>query len=200
MYRPPNTSISAFTEQVTNIVRTLSIENKQCYIMGDFNINMLNYDHHMETHDYVDVMFSNCLIPQITKPIRITPTTATLIDNIYSNDILGEYNQLQGILYSDISDNLPIFILTTLNKDKQDYVTMETRKYTHHTIALFKSTIETTCWDDINACKDPQISYTELLKKLSQVYNKSFPLKTKRVKKEKHKAWITKGLRNSIKT
>ena len=54
--------------------------------------------HHMETHDYVDAMFSNSLIPQITKPTRIPPTTATLIDNIYSNDILGEYNQLQGIL------------------------------------------------------------------------------------------------------
>ena len=200
VYRPPNTSISAFTEQLTNIVRTLRIENKQCYIMGDFNINLLNYDHHMETHDYVDAMFSNCLIPQITKPTRITPTTATLIDNIYSNDILGEYNQLQGILYSDISDHLPIFILTTLNNDKQDCVTIETRKYTHHTIALFKSTIEATCWNDIYACKDPQISYTEFLKKISQVYNKSFPLNTKRVKKEKHKAWITKGLRNSIKT
>ena len=99
VYRPPNTSINAFTEQLTNSVRTLRIENKQCYIMGDFNINLLNYDHHMETHDYVDAMFSNCLIPQITKPTRITPTTATLIDNSYSNDILGEYNQLQGILY-----------------------------------------------------------------------------------------------------
>ena len=80
VYRPPNTSISAFTEQITNIVRTLRIENNQCYIMGDFNINLLNYDHHMETHDYVAAVFSNCLIPQITKPTRITPTTATLID------------------------------------------------------------------------------------------------------------------------
>ena len=90
VYRPPNRSISAFTEQITNSVRTLRIENKQCYIMGDFNINLLNYDHHMETHDYVDAMFSNSLIPQITNPTRITATTTTLIDNIYSNAILGE--------------------------------------------------------------------------------------------------------------
>ena len=168
--------------------------------MSDLKKNLLNYYHHTETHDYVDAMFSNSLIPQITKPTRITPTTATLIDNIYSNDILGEYKQLQGILYSDIADHLPIFILTTLNNGKQDYVTIKTRKYTHHTIALFKSTIEAICWNDIYACKDPQISYINILKKMSQVYNKSFPLNTKRVKKEKHKAWITKGLRNSIKT
>ncbi len=109
----------------------------------------------METHDYVDAMFSNSLIPQITKPARIIPTTATFVDIIYSNDILGEYNQLPGILYSYISDHLPIFILTTSNNDKQDYVTMETRKYTHHIISLFKSTIEATSWYDVYAGKDP---------------------------------------------
>ena len=82
VYRPPNTNINVFTEQIINTIHTLKIENKQCYIMGDFNINLLNCDHHMETHDYVDTMFSNSLIPQITKPTRITPTTATIIDSI----------------------------------------------------------------------------------------------------------------------
>ena len=77
----------------------------------------------METH--VDAMCSNSLIPHITKPTRITPTTNTLIDNLYSYDILSEHSQLQGILYSDISDHLPTFILTTLNNHKQKYVTIE---------------------------------------------------------------------------
>ena len=145
--------------------------------MGDFNIVSLSYGHHMETHDYVDAMFSKSLIPQITKPTGITPISASLIDNMYSNDILGEYNQLQGISYSDISTHLSIFILTTLNNDKQDYdyVTIETRTYTHHTISLFKSAIEATCWNYVYACQDPQISYTEFLNTISQTYNKSFP-------------------------
>jgi len=62
-------------------------------------------------------------MPQITKPTRITP--ATLVDNIYGNDILAEHNQLQWILYSDMSDYLPSFLLTTLNNDKQYYVTID---------------------------------------------------------------------------
>ena len=128
----------------------------------------------METHEYIDAMFSNSLIPQITKPTRITLTTATLIDNLYSTDSLDEYNQLQRILNSDISNHLPIFILTTLNNDKQDYVTIETRNIF---IILIKKNIEASCWNDVYARKDPQISYTLFLKKISQVYNKSFPLK-----------------------
>ena len=44
--------IQALMDLQKNIVRTLRIENKQCYIMGDdFNIDLLNYDHHMETHE-----------------------------------------------------------------------------------------------------------------------------------------------------
>ena len=76
VYRPPNRNIN-----------------------GDFNFNLLNYDHRTETRDYVDTMFSNVFLPLITKPTRITPTSATLIDNIYSNDIPGENTQMQGIIY-----------------------------------------------------------------------------------------------------
>ena len=95
--------------------------------MGDFNINLLNYYHHIETRDYVDAMFSNAFLPLITKPTRITPTSATLIDNIYSNDILGESTQMQGIIYTYISDHLPIFILTKLNNNTKDDTITEIR-------------------------------------------------------------------------
>ena len=61
--------------------------------MYDFKINLLTYDRLMELHYFVEAMFSNCLIPQIKKPTRITPTIATLIITLYSNDILGEHNQ-----------------------------------------------------------------------------------------------------------
>ena len=45
---------------------------------GRFNINLLNHDHHNRNACFCRSMFSNSLIPQI----RITPSTATLIDNI----------------------------------------------------------------------------------------------------------------------
>ena len=96
-------------------------------------------------------MFSNSLIPQITKPTRITPTTTTLIDNIYSNDILGEYNQLHAISYTYISDHLPIFLLIKLNNEINDDVKIETRIYNDQTVALFKSIINTICWNDVYA-------------------------------------------------
>ena len=89
VYRPPNTNSNVFREHILNSLQTLKAEHKKCYIMGDFNINLLNYDQHTDTRDYVDKMFSNAFLPLITKPTRITPISATSLDNIYSNDILN---------------------------------------------------------------------------------------------------------------
>ena len=42
-------------------------------------------------------------------PTRITETSCTLIDNIFTNDLSNEH--FSGILYSDINDHLPVFTL-----------------------------------------------------------------------------------------
>ena len=51
--------------------------------MGD--MNMLKCSSYTKSHDYINNMFSQGFIPLITKPTRVTPYTATLIDHIYYN-------------------------------------------------------------------------------------------------------------------
>ena len=50
------------------------------------------------------------LIPMIDKPTRITRTTATLIDNISYHE--SRHKHLSGILFNDLSDRLPIFLIS----------------------------------------------------------------------------------------
>ena len=57
-------------------------------------------------------MTSNSLYPLISKPTRITNSSATLIDNIFTNNL--EYNMVSGIFYVDLSDHLPVFQITNL--------------------------------------------------------------------------------------
>lgn len=63
------------------------------------------------TTDFLDAvgMSSRSLYSVITQPARITSTCATLIDNIFTNETDMVINS--GLLISDISDNLPIFIV-----------------------------------------------------------------------------------------
>ena len=79
--------------------------------MGYFNINLLNEDVHTLTNDFINIMSPYSLYPSITKPTRITPTLATLIDNISTNS--NSY-QTSGRIVADVSDHLPVFTSTGL--------------------------------------------------------------------------------------
>lgn len=55
--------------------------------MGDFNLNLLNYDSNSDTNDFVNTLGSYYFHPHILKPTRITEHSATLIDNIFFNSM-----------------------------------------------------------------------------------------------------------------
>ena len=59
IYRPPNQDISSFNDKMSNIVNVVRRENKTCYLLGDYNINILNYESHAQTAQVVDMMSSN---------------------------------------------------------------------------------------------------------------------------------------------
>ena len=77
--------------------------------MGDFNINLLNYDSHSETNDFINLMISHYFLPHMLHPTRVTDHSATIIDNIFSNSL--ESDTISGNLLSQISDHLPQFLV-----------------------------------------------------------------------------------------
>ena len=80
-----------------------------CYIIGDYNIDLLKHGSHSQTEQFLDIMYSNSLIPMIYKPTRETSSTATLIDNIFTNSYSIDNLLLKGLLFADISDHHAIF-------------------------------------------------------------------------------------------
>ena len=53
--------------------------------MGDFNTDLLHYETHNQSRDFLDKMFSASLKPHITTPTWITSQSKTLIDKIFTN-------------------------------------------------------------------------------------------------------------------
>ena len=101
-YRPPDASVADFNNSLEGILSTISFENKLSYLMGDFNISILNSQSHQPSNAFINLMVSNSLYPLISKPTRLTSTTATLTDNIFTNNLENCMNS--GIFYSDLSD------------------------------------------------------------------------------------------------
>ena len=83
MYRPPDTDIKAFNDHLSSIISKTQTEKKLLYILADFNINLLNADSHGATHDFLDIMYSNSLLPNINKPTRVIKRSSPLVDNIF---------------------------------------------------------------------------------------------------------------------
>ena len=80
--------------------------------MGDFNINLLNYNNDKDTTTFLDTMFYNSFSPLITLPARVGNTLETLIDNIFYNKPPNN-NMIAGNLCPVISDHLIEFLVET---------------------------------------------------------------------------------------
>ena len=63
---------------------TLNEKNLKYYIYGDVNINLLDYDIKSNIKEYSDMLFNLGCIPLYKYPTRITQTSSTLSDHIYT--------------------------------------------------------------------------------------------------------------------
>ena len=110
LYRIPNTRIESFIEGINNLLLALKpLNSEEIILAGDFNINLIKFNDHDLTNDFLNTLISHSFLPLITMPTRITQTSATLIDNIFSNRQTNSFES--GLIYSSISDHLPVFYL-----------------------------------------------------------------------------------------
>ena len=107
VYRHASSNLETFLNNFYSVIGKISQERKLCLISGDFNINLLNYDKHPLTEDFINTLSSFFLEPHILRPTRITSQSSTLIDNIFFNSI--EYQTVSGNLLHDLTDHLPHF-------------------------------------------------------------------------------------------
>ena len=78
--------------------------------MGNYNINLLNTDTHLPSSEFFETTYSHSFIPLINKQIRVTKNSATVIDNVFCNNLDNSHHK-SGIFYTDISDHFPIFCI-----------------------------------------------------------------------------------------
>ena len=71
--------------------------------MGDYNIDLLQYEHSSLSNGFINMMISKSFLPYILQPIGVTDHSATVIDNIFSN--VTECQTVGGNLTTLISDH-----------------------------------------------------------------------------------------------
>ena len=92
--------------KITILAKVLKLYPK-VFLLGDLYINLLNYNNHQLTNDFLDSLASNSFILYILHHTRTTSHSKTLIDNIFSNLISHEI--ISGNITATISNHLPQF-------------------------------------------------------------------------------------------
>ena len=119
IYRKPSSNINDFIDSIDSVLNVINRQSKTCFIMGDFNLDILQYNQCNMIQNDLDTFFSMGFSPTINKPTRVSSTSATIIDNIFTNSM--DHNSVSGILLSDLSDHYPVFHLSSVIDTNQDY-------------------------------------------------------------------------------
>ena len=200
-YKPPNTSIDSYSNTFKELLDNFESNTTSCFIAGDFNIDLLKSENHQETNSFFNSLLTYSFFPTIVKPTRITSHSATLIDNIYLNTFDTIDNTQSGILYTDISDHLPVFVVQYgVSQNRKRYIKIEKRISSAQSVEHFRHDLSSHDWSSIYKSNDPNEQYSYLSDVLENLHNKHFPIKTIKINnKTKQNAWITPGILKSIK-
>ena len=87
------------------------------YICGDFNSDILKIDTHNNYKRFYELLSSYGLVPFILLPTRICGDSATILDNIFSNNMTNTI--ISGNIVTDFSDHFSQFI--SVQRPKLDY-------------------------------------------------------------------------------
>ena len=123
IYRHPNMETNEFNNFYLNrLFEKIKTEKKNVILLGDFNINLMNFENCNVTDEFLELITTNSLIPLILKPTRITSHSQTLIDNILTN--ITETKIVAGNITTSISDHLMQFaIFETDPIDRREEIT-----------------------------------------------------------------------------
>ena len=169
IYRKPDKtsdSMTLFLNYLKKVINIISKSNKPCIIQGDFNLDLVDIDDN-HTNLFTDIMFNHTFYPHINKPTRLTKTSATCIDHIWSNiydtDIVG------GIISETVADHLIPFLYTDINicnspssTARPGYEKIEYDKLGEHFLKIKTEDIMSCNDIDVKMCQNSKVVFLKL--------------------------------------
>ena len=163
-------------------------------------MDLLKSSNHALTENFINANLSLNLVPTITRPTRITKSSATLIDNIFISQVwLEKYNS--GILVNDMSDHLPSIVsIKNLKLGKHVPTQITSRDTQTKNINALNNSLKQVNWCEIIETNNPSKSMSNLHERLKQDIDHFMPLKTYCInsKKARREPWVTAGIQLSI--
>ena len=186
--------LTTFIDKFTDLQIQISSYRCDSYIFTDSNIDILRFEHHEQTNEFLTQCLSNGFISLITRPTRLSRTVATCLDQIYTNST--NVNFESGILLNNISDHFPVFTITSHPYKESKASFVYTRNINNEKIENFNTLLNNVEWQNVLNVDHPQSAFNNFLQDFNQLYDLVFPLQKIRINKNIHKIekFMTDGL------
>ena len=161
-----------FISNLSSVLSNLK-PNAKCFIYGDLNYGLLQAENRY-TGKFIKTMFDHCFYSLISKPTRITSSSATVLDhvwiNIYSHVIKTK------ILLHPICDHLPLFTCFEAYQHKSIH-NSKIRIFNPENINNFHITLDSTFdIDVVSRESDYNLAYELFMNHYYKVFDACFPL------------------------
>ena len=200
-YRPPNGDSTLFEKHMKSILSKNKATKKEVILIGDFNINLLDFDKNKRVQSFVNLMFRFGMITTINKPTRVIRHTTTANDHVFTNTIMGNIEIKTAIVKTGICNHFPIIFAT---KNKIDAEITEQYIFKHNisdqSIGKFEQKLRNIDWNNIKILRNVNDAYSKFFEIFLSLYNESFlKIKVKLKPQRQFNPWKTKGIRKSSK-
>ena len=190
VYRHPTADVDSFLNYLDTTLKKVTDEQKEIYICGDFNINLLRLDRDRTPLVFSNLMNSYSCLPLIVHPSRVVEgQIPSLIDNIFTNN-LGE-EILAGNIYLNLSEHFSQFASVPRGKIDVKKIIMYGRDSKNYVEANFIEDVSNQNWNF--SSHDSSFLMADMVGKLNDCVERHKPLKRLNPKevKTKLKPWIT---------
>ena len=199
VYRPPNAQ-TVFFNDLEQLVKTIDDENKEIYILGDLNCDLLKSISDQPTTKLKSIFEMYQLTQLIDEATRITMTSNTLIDHFITNT--QEKICKSGVIHTGISDHSMIYAIRkiniTIHKNVENI--SEIRNMKNFNGQNFLNDLLQQPWENIYFFADNPNGMWDIWKELFlEILDKHAPLQKKKIK-SKSTPWITSNIKNMINT
>ena len=193
LYRNPKSTFNWY-DDFYGMFDSVKMEHKNILLLGDFNIDML------KPHQSWDSTITLLGLHQlVTAPTRVTASTATLIDHIYTNTPMAVEDA--HVVPLAISDHYPMCCVwkSKLPKlKKHGHTCILYRSYKHFNKDAFLADLAHAPLDQVYQITNPHEAFQYWHNTVLDVLNRHAPLRQKRVKHAFKPSWYTKEVEAAV--
>ena len=186
VYRPPTGNPVDFITKLGDIIDHISLNNPEIWIMGDFNINILDRGNNIvkQLNRFTVDYNLKQLISNVT---RLNYRGGTCIDLLFTNCVFVKDS---GVLNDMISDHLPIYACRKQDRNNIKYETVTGRSYKRYDQGVFKNLLERIDWEFLHNDCTTDVLWHYILSEVCDILAIMCPLKTFKIPVSKPD-WLT---------